>query len=130
MESNCTKLEAELFGRYLLGRPPSGECVALYEAANDKIGIVLDAKDSKILEFALANPWAIGCIDQGLALFKRDSNVRRKIFVMLAILETSPDYSGYFLPAERSPLYLLYIAWVGISASMKAVIGGLILKFI
>ena len=78
----------------------------------------------------LQNRWSVSSIDSGLALFGRDSSIRRKIFIMLAILEASPDYCDYFLPRKRSPLYLFIVIWAGIRASIKAAIGSVMLKLL
>jgi len=130
MEATSSRQEAELFGRYLLGRGPNERSILLYEDALKKMNITSEGKDMKILLYIFSHPWSLKYLDAGLALFRRESPVRRKICLMLAILETSPEYSRYFLTEKRSLFYLIYILWVCLSAGFKASIGALILKFI
>ncbi len=46
----------------------------------------------------LRSRFAMGAIDAGLALVKPSSTIRKRIFIMLSILEASPHHTGHFLP--------------------------------
>jgi hypothetical protein len=120
--------EALVFGRYLLQRQPDNCSLALYEQAVAKLSLVLTPEDEQLLQFMLRRPWSIGLIDAGLALLNPHSQVRRKIFVMLAILETQPQYAHLFLPQARGFSYFLSILWIGFRASGKAALGILLVK--
>ena len=130
MQSDLSRHEAEIFGRYILKKQPNDYCVDLYEQAMMKLNIIIGNKDKKILMFILKNPWSIGLVDAGLCMFHKESAVRRKIFTLFAIIETSPEYCHYFLPHKQSPVYLIYILWAGFRGVMKAILGGLLLKLI
>jgi hypothetical protein len=122
--------EAELFGYYLVSRRPDELSVSLYEHAMRKQTISLNEKDRRVLRFVMKHKWSLGLVDAGLCMFHKNSGVRKKMFLMLSILETSPLYSGQFLPERRSPLYALLILWVGTRAVLKALAGGLLLRLL
>ena len=119
--------EAQLFAHYLIARPANSQTVRLYESmANYK----LDATDQKLLDYMRAHPWSIGLIDAGLVFYKPLSGARRRLYVMFAILEASPDYYDCFLPKRRGPSYILVIGYSGIRAVTKAVLGILLVRVI
>ena len=130
MQNDFIRREANIFGRYILKKQPNDYCIFLYEQAMQRLNISLDSKEKRILKFILKNIWSIGMIDASLAMFDRNSQIRKKIFVMLAILETSPDYCEYFIPNKASPLYIIYIYIMGCKAILKALAGRLLLKLI
>jgi hypothetical protein len=124
------KLEAEIFGRYLLGgKNPNAKSISLYVNAMTTRRAEPLGKDAKVLNFILKNKWAIGMIDGAEAFSKKKSVVRRKILFMSAILETQPEYTELFLPKERNWFYNIYILWVGFRGIMKALTGKIILAF-
>jgi hypothetical protein len=124
------RTEAELFGRHLLGVAPNNFCISLYIQAMEKLPLSLDPQDQRVLQFMMRRPWSIAPLDAGLAVLRNNSAVRRMIYTMLAILETSPEYCDRFLPRKRSRFYLLYLAWVGLRAVGKACAGGFLLQWL
>ncbi len=92
--------------------------------------IQVDRRDQRLLDFMRRHPWSIGLIDGGLALRRPGSAVRAKLLVMSAILEATPDYAPDFLPAARSPLYALYVAWVAVRAGGRGVIGSVLISVV
>mgnify|MGYP000229604039 CR=1 FL=1 len=78
----------------------------------------------------LKNKWRMACIDAGLAFKEPTNNARRKLFIMLAILEASPNYVDAFLSKKFSFLYLFKIIGVGIRAVARAIIGVFIINSI
>lgn len=121
------KHEAQLFTYYLIGRDANRKAVQLYKStANDK----LDPTDQKLLDYMKAHPWSIGLIDAGLVFYKPSSRARRRIYLMLAILETNIEYSDLFLAKKRSPLYLLVVGVAGFRAITRAILGVVLIWFI
>lgn len=49
---------------------------------------------------------------------------------MFAILEAMPEYAPYFLPRQRSGLYILVVGMVGIRAVAKALLGVVMVKVV
>jgi hypothetical protein len=128
--SHDSRKEAEVLGRYLLGKRPDEKSISLYCEAMAAKPVTLNAREEKLFRFLLRNPWSAGMIDSALAFSRTRSAVRRKILFMSAILETRPEYAKLFLPQERSWTYNIYIFWVGSRAVMKMVAGKILLLFI
>jgi len=87
------RTEAVLFSRYLIGADPPEELVARYAEANAILfGEAPSGFDRKLLAFACAHPWAIALFDASTG-GSPGSRFRRKLLVMMAILETTPRFA-------------------------------------
>jgi hypothetical protein len=125
------KAAAYTMGKYLLGgKAPDEKVIVLYLRAIEIKQLNLNDKENRIWNFMLKNQWSIVYIDSALALFDPQSVIRKRLLVMLAILETMPEYSHLFLSRNRTFLYHFYILWVGLRAGFKALAGMIILKII
>ena len=123
-------IEAEVFGKYLLGAKPGEGSVSLYDDAIAKLKVdPSSTKDTRAINFVLKNPSCIGFVDASHALFNSRSLLRKKLHIMFAILETQPEYAHLFLPEKRKHNSFIYALWVGTSAVAKALIGKLIFFF-
>ena len=120
-------MEAKIFSSYLIGCEPTKMAVRLYTKATS-IKIEASPSDVRLLQFAHKHPAWIGALDGGLALLRPHSEVRRRIYIMFAILEATPEYAHLFLPQERSKAYALRILAAGIRAGWRGLIGTLIVK--
>jgi hypothetical protein len=118
--------ESRIFTRYLTGRDVTSQAGRLYRAATH--GSNPDDDDKKLLNFMVAHPWSIGLIDAGLVFHRPASEARRRLYVMLAILEASTEYCDIFLPKKRNLFYLLVIFYAGLRAVVKAGLGLLLVK--
>jgi hypothetical protein len=121
--------QAALFSRYLIGQTPSATVVSRYVQAVQR-GAAISAAERRLIAFACRHPWSIGCLDAGLVLVNPHVEFRRRLYVMFAILEATPEHSDYFLPRQRSPLYLLWLGVVGLRAVARAIIGLILLKVV
>jgi hypothetical protein len=117
--------EAEILARYLLKRTPDKASTKRYSQIVNKrqLDSELSPKDTKLLGFCLNHPWGIGFIDSYLALFNPSSQVRYRLYIMVAVLESTTEYTRYFLPTKHSPLYAIYIIFVGFRAVIKVPFG-------
>jgi hypothetical protein len=120
--------EARLFTRYLVNRDVSSKAVQLYKAAMSTSDP--DSTDKKLLNFMLAHPRSIGFIDAGLVFHNSVSEARRRLYVMLSILEASTEYYDLFLPKKRSPFYLFVIFYAGLRSVIKAACGLVLIRVI
>ena len=118
--------EAVLIGRYLLGEMPSAVTIATYGRAVAHLP-PLDTRDQKLLDLATRHPVLLGFIDAGLALRAADSPLRRRIHLMFAALECSPQHTRHFLAERSSSLALFGVLFTGIRAVVRSVLGALLL---
>jgi hypothetical protein len=118
--------EAGWFARYLIDAEPSAALVERYVRANAKV--LHDAPtpaDEAVLAFVHKHPWSVGWLDAGTAFMREAPLLRRKLIVMMAIVEATPDHIDRTAPVEDAGLPTL--AWqlgrAGAKAAIKLVAG-------
>jgi hypothetical protein len=122
MRSNITIApdEAQILSRYLIGEKCSTQTEMHYAAAVTKLNASLTDTQQKTWNRMLVFRIYLKLVDGGLVLTNPPSPLRKRIFIMLTLLEASPDHIHYFLPQERSIWYLIPL---GFRAGMSAVYG-------
>lgn len=116
--------EARLFGRYLVSRDPSETLVARYVRANTEL---LADEDDAVVAFARRHPWSIAMLDASAGLFDAGSLLRKKLLLMTAIVETTPELAARTEPVDASlPRLAVRLGVAGARAAAN-VIGGLAL---
>lgn len=121
--------QAVIFTKYLISKQPNTQSITLYSRAIAQGG-ELDGYDLKLLSFVQRHPFWVGCVDGGLALVNPHSEVRRRIYVMFAILESQPVFWRDFLPIKQNRWYIFFILFTGLRAIIRAVTGIVIVKAI
>ncbi len=106
--------EACRLARYLLGVTPSRELQTRYATARAKL-----LGDDAEWRFVCRHPWTLPFVDAASSLLRPQSSVRQRIFLMAAVLETTPDYADFFLTTP-SPATLV---WQGLRATAKTAVG-------
>lgn len=120
--------EARVFTRYLVSEEADELTLQLYIKAHTNIKMNLTEKESKRLTFLLKHPGCIDMVDGALAIIASESGIRKKLYVLFAILESNPRYAKYFLPDNKTDLFS--IIGSGIVAVWNAAIGLIILPWI
>ena len=88
------------------------------------------ATDASLLRFAGTRPRSIGPIDAALALSAPYAEVRRRLHLMFAILESTPEHHDRFLPERRDARYLGVVLAAGGRAVARAAIGIPLVRFL
>jgi len=120
--------EGRLLGRYLIGREVPQELLARYADAVERLPLRPGSEsDAALLRFVRRHPWSLPWLDAGAGVARRDSALRGRLLLMLALLETSVDFADRFLPRPRSRASA--VARVSALAGLGAVkiLGGLVL---
>ena len=86
--------EAIRFGRYLVGEIPGEELIDRYCRANAELFATPGPEDQRLLDLARRHPRTIAMLDAGTGLAAPQSLFRKKLLVMMAILETTPAYAA------------------------------------
>ena len=120
--------EAEVLSKYLIGKECPAEIVEHYQEAIAKLNAGLNDSEQKIWGKMLSSPFYLKLIDSGLAISNPQSALRKRIFIMLAILEASPDFTDSFLPQERSIFYLVPLGFRAGLSALYLVFGTLMVK--
>ena len=122
--------EARIFGRYLVGREPTGVQIERYVAASrTHFTAPLPADDAAVLAWVRRHPWSTGPLDAGAGLLRPGGSLRNRVLLMAAILETTPEFADAFLPRQVGPLALAgRVAVGGFVAVVNAAVGVLLYK--
>jgi len=125
MKRPNSKVQADILASYLLGRPIKDPYIydiyeeLLKEARGD---------EERLVDFAFSHPVALPYLDAGLVFLRPESELRRRIYVMFSVLESSREYADLFLPQRITPVRLIGIFLVGIRAVFRAIIGIVLIK--
>jgi hypothetical protein len=117
------ELQAEVFGRYLLGETPCPAAVKLYSDILEANPGDPDDKDKYLVDFALRHRRSIGLLDSGLAFTNPDAELRRRLHLMFAVLECMPEHAEHFIPREHRRSSLVSLGISGIAGGAKAAAG-------
>lgn len=119
--------EARLFGRYLVGTEPPGDLVRRYA---DGVRRLLDDAPDAIVLFVRRHAWALPWLDAALAVRHPDAPLRKRLILMLAVLEASPGSAERFLrEPPRRPALALGLAVRAAVIALKIAAGSLLLPF-
>ena len=123
--------EATVFTRYLLGCEANDYVRAKYAAAHAALPALETSErfDGFLVRFARRGPLFARLADAHSALFARSSLLRKKLVVLLAILESAPPFHATIdEPVGGRPApALVSLAVTGITAIAALVVGSLVL---
>jgi hypothetical protein len=120
--------EAQVLSQYLIGESCSEQTIHHYTEAVNKLNAALNEAQQKTWRSMLGSNFYLKLIDSGLAISNPQSALRKRIFIMLTLLESSPDHVQYFLPQERSIWYLIPLGFKAGLSAMYLVVGTIAVK--
>ena len=96
--------EGRLFAAYLLGgRAPVPEAAERYaRACLVLFGDSEPADEGELVRFARQHRWALPLLDAAAGLLRPRTLLRRKLVLMLAILEATPAHVSVFTPGPTT----------------------------
>ena len=117
--------EAGWFARYLIDAEPSPALVERYVRAN--ANVLHDpptGADEAVLAFVHQHPWSVGWLDAGTVVLREAPLLRRKLLVMMAIVEATPDHIDRTAPVEAGLATLFWqLGRAGVKTAVKLVGG-------
>ena len=131
--TNAPSLEKEcrVFTRYLLGVEADAAVIDRYQAAMAALPTLTieSAWDRALLSLARTGTFGVRCADSFAALFAKSSMLRKRLVMLLAILETRAPYFEHIdRPIGGSlPLVIARVALSGTTSALLLVVGALIL---
>jgi len=115
---------AQVVAEYLIGERASEEEVARWCKAVQVVALPLkEGRDKGLWRFAMRGPFMLGAVDAGLAISDRDSTIRQRIYLMLAVLEASPSHADHFLDKPWGLKGYFSILMHGGIAVVRALVG-------
>ena len=115
--------EAQALSRYLVGKDCPDEIRERYAEAVSKLNSTLSGPEQKTWDKMISSRFYLKLLDSGLAIVNPQSNIRKRIFIMLALLEASPDFTDYFLPQQRTIFYLIPLGFRAFFSALYLVCG-------
>ncbi|MFN0071599.1 MAG: hypothetical protein ACKVVP_08955 [Chloroflexota bacterium] len=104
MINDILSVECQTFARYLIGQTPSDYVMDKYRQAHllsPELRDPVDPLDAFMLQVVCSWRPAIGPIDSYTSFFRRQSMVRKKMILLLSILESSDPSFRYFDSPDR-----------------------------
>lgn len=89
-----------MFGRYLVDREPSEALIERYCRGNELLLDQDSAIDRAELDFVRRHPWAIPMLDASAGIIGGNSLLRKKLLLMTAIVETTPELVDETQPTD------------------------------
>lgn len=118
--------EARAFAHYLIRGSFRPELAARYAAGIEALELTGTAGEQRALRFIARHPWALGPLDAACPWVAPRHVLRRRLLLMLALLETTPAQSEAFLPkSERwpAPAVAAFLLVAGVWAFWKGALG-------
>lgn len=111
LASDTAGEECRVFTQHLLGRDPDDYVIATYRSAVAGMPeLCADSRfDETLLSFARIHPWGAKIADAYASLFLRAGALRKRLVLLLAILETRPPFSQAIDQAVGGALPVLLI---------------------
>ena len=121
--------EAKLIGKYLIGEEIHDNLCHDYVKA---IIIKNEAEDKtqSFLDKSLKSSWKLKFYDAAYAFSKNETTLRRKIFIMLAILESSHYYHDKFLEKEKPTRKVIFTIFSQAVSIIFSFVAGKILVYL
>jgi len=128
-EFPLSRQEMTIYCRYLTGKNPDEQSLALFERAIEHEETILVDDEVRLVQFMISNTWSIGFVDSALGLFNPNHRLRKRMIIAFAILETSPLYFDFFKPKTFPRTHLLTLIAKGMQEALQGLAGSLILLF-
>ncbi len=121
-------LEADQIALHVVGEHAGDREKELYSRAMVKLSPRLTEAEGALWGSMVRSRRTMAWADAGLALIRPSSVLRRKLLVMVAILEASPGFAGHFLPRRCPPQGALPVAAAAIRGAFRGVAGVILVK--
>ena len=122
--------QAQVLGNYLVHQPLDPQLTKRYEIATPRLSDLDSLQTDKVFLYALKHPRLLRILDAGSALIQPNNALRRQLYILLAIVEATPDYAALFLPRSTGPWQIVVVGLRGITAVAFAAIGIVAVKVI
>jgi hypothetical protein len=128
-EVSALKREGALLARYILrSRTIAPTALERYAAGCTRLFRDPAAEEGLAAnEFVHRHPWALPFLDAAAALFHPHALLRKKLLLMLSILETMPEHAPTFAPRPRARVHLLGLLLLWVLTSVFKVSAGVVL---
>lgn len=121
------KKECDVLVSYLINQTATDNIVNEYRYAINSLVIVFSPSEQKAWNQCTRRRWMLPYVDAYFAIYKPSHPFRKKLLLMLAILETQPEYVKFFIPTTSSRFNIFMTTIRAVASVMKAPIGRILL---
>jgi len=121
-----TKHQVDTLAHYLIGRAIDNPNI--YKLYNEVVSNQQQALEDKLIAFAFNHPKTIPSLDAALVFLRPQSELRRRIYIVFAVLEATPEYTRFFLPKRLNIFSTVGVCFAGLRAIVRAIVGTVIIK--
>ena len=122
------KFEAQALTQYLIGENPSEKVIELYTSALNTLNFHFNGNEQRIWDKMMKNSFLLRIIDSGMGAISKNNPIRKRIFLMLAILEAQTQYCDAFFQKKRTKAYFLSFVFNGFISVFYMLVGICYLK--
>jgi hypothetical protein len=116
--------EAQALSCYLVGRPAAAHLATRYAAALAAALGVGSPMHDPVGRFALSHRWSLPLLDAAAGVLAPHADLRRRLMVMAAVLETAPEHAYEFMPrSETRAGWIAVVVGHGLLAAGKFLLG-------
>ena len=113
--------ECRLLTRYLLDRDPGPDIRERYAAAHEALHLHSDEPEVRFLH---RHPRLLPLLDAAAGVLRPQSLLRKKVYLMTALLEATPEHADFFLQQPNGVWpSLAGLFWQGLRGAAKALLG-------
>jgi len=114
LDDHTLDRECTVFCRYLIGQEPNDYVKQKYRAAHrtSPLGDAGDAADAFLIKVAGIGSWSTKIIDAYTRVFRPFSILRKKLVLLLAVLESCAPTHAYLDSVDSSSIPLLFLRLV------------------
>jgi hypothetical protein len=115
LDSSALDRECAVFCRYLIGQEPNDYVKQKYRAAHRSSslrGDPGDAANAFLVKVAGIGSWGTRIIDAYTRVFRPFSTVRKKLVLLLAILESCAPTHAYLDSVDSSSIAVLFVRFI------------------
>lgn len=120
--------EVILFVTYLTRSKSRHAVYEDYKSAISSLNLTFNEKESEDMKLLLRFPLLLPFFDAGLALLRPDHTIRKRLLVMLALLETEKNSHSLFIAHQNEKFPWFQFLFSATVASFKAFIGIIIVS--
>ena len=120
---NQTKAEVDVLTEYLIHKNVSDEKIyAVYEH------LTKGHPSDKATTLAFQHPILLPFLDAGFVFVKSNSDLRRRIHIVFATLESTPQYAHLFMAEKVGFFGVLRLGLIGVRGVLRALVGVVLVK--
>ena len=129
-EQKYLETEAKIFCTYFSVQHPSIQLIQQYVKGCQQLRLTGSSDEELLLKKIIKHPWTLPFADAAHSFPNKSTLLRKKLLLVFALLETSPEHHKHFRTEDRSVLYWLLMIITGVQAILKWILGKIILIFL